>query len=432
MLKDLSADAFPRAIRWRIVLLLMGYAALGQFNRLAISVAGSEVFIKQLGIRDTEMGWVYFMFLIIYTLCMMPGGWLIDRVGSGLALTLLGLSMGVQVVLTGALGWFVVAPVSLWLGLLLVRGIAGACSAPLHPGAAHAVSQVMPPVGRATANGLVTAGALIGIACCYPVFGWLMDRLTWQGAFVVCGCVLVAYGLWWHLLTAHSLTGSRENASQAPLKPKPAIDWSLLTQVNLWLLTLSYALYSYFQYLFFYWMQHYFTTVLKVPEVDSRRTMFFIFLAMGAGMALGGFSTDWISQQLGTSLGRRTIIMIGMGLAALFGLLGVNVGGQWNVACCLAIAMGALGMCEGVFWTTATDIGRNSGGFAGAFLNTGGNLGGLISPVISPYIAQGLGWPGAIAIACVSSALGALVWLFIRLPQADKAAAPLPPPLVDV
>jgi MFS family permease len=429
MLKQIPAEALPASVRWRIVLLLMGYAALGHFNRIGISVAGSEIFIKQLGISETQMGWVYTTFLIVYTLCMLPGGWLIDRVGSGRAMTLLGLSMGVLVVLTGVLGWIVFAPVSLWLGLLIVRGVAGACSAPLHPGAAHAVSDVAPQRGRATANGMVTAGALIGIACCYPIFGWLMDRLTWQGAFVVSGCVLAAYGLWWHLLASPALPRPRDEPSSA--KPS-AIDWSLLAHGNLWLVTLSYALYSYFQYLFFYWMQHYFTTVLKASDVDSRQATFYISLATGAGMAIGGLSTDTICRLLGTSLGRRSIMMTGMTLAALFGVLALNVDGQWNVALCLAIAMGSLGMCEGVFWTTATDIGRTSRGFAGAFMNTGGNVGGLISPVLSPFIAQSLGWPGAIAVACAMSCLGGLVWFAIKFPEEAKAAPPLDVPLVEI
>ena len=71
MLQHPSADALPASLRWRIVLLLVGYAALGHFNRIAISVAGSEVFIKHLGISETEMGWVYTTFLIVYTLCML-------------------------------------------------------------------------------------------------------------------------------------------------------------------------------------------------------------------------------------------------------------------------------------------------------------------------------------------------------------------------
>ena len=35
--------------RWLIVLLLMGFAAIGHFNRVGISVAGTEVFIGMKG-----------------------------------------------------------------------------------------------------------------------------------------------------------------------------------------------------------------------------------------------------------------------------------------------------------------------------------------------------------------------------------------------
>ncbi|MBC7856917.1 MAG: hypothetical protein IAF94_26095, partial [Pirellulaceae bacterium] len=43
--------------RWRIVLMLMAFAGMAHFNRVGISVAGSEVFIKEVGIPATRMGW---------------------------------------------------------------------------------------------------------------------------------------------------------------------------------------------------------------------------------------------------------------------------------------------------------------------------------------------------------------------------------------
>ena len=73
----LSASA-----RWRIVLLLMAYTALGHFNREGLAVAGNKIFINQLDITEVRMGWVYTSFLICYTIGMLPGGWLIDRIGS--------------------------------------------------------------------------------------------------------------------------------------------------------------------------------------------------------------------------------------------------------------------------------------------------------------------------------------------------------------
>jgi MFS transporter, ACS family, D-galactonate transporter len=154
----------PTNVRWLIVAMLVGLVFLAHFNRIAISVAGSERFIGPDGLSDVQMGRVYSAFLLVYTLGMLPGGWLIDRLGPRLALTLMGVGLGVCAAMTGVLGAAGLAVAGLYVPLLVLRGVAGASSVTLHPGAARAVSLWFPLSGRSTANGLVTAGALVGIA----------------------------------------------------------------------------------------------------------------------------------------------------------------------------------------------------------------------------------------------------------------------------
>jgi MFS family permease len=392
----------------------MGYAALAHFNREGLAVAGTEVFINQLGISEVQMGWVYTSFGIVYTSLMLPGGWLVDRFGSARVLTWLGLTMGTVVALTGALTWLSGTPASLLIGLLVLRGLTGACSAPLHPGAAHVASDVVSDQHRATANGLRTAGALIGIAFSYPIFGWLMDTLGWPWAFVASGGALIAFGVLWKLVASPSLP-ARPIVTRSISEGINA--WRLLRQSNLWLLSLSYAAYSYLQYLFFYWLDYYFKSVLHVSNTDSRRASFYIFLAMGAGMVIGGLGTGVLCKRLGTNYGRRCIVITGLILGALFARLGVRMEDYLSVSVCLASSMALLGMCEGVFWTTATDIGGEARGFAGAFLNTIGNVGGFIAPVLTPMLAESMGWPNAISVACVIAGLGGLIWFVIKPPE---------------
>src|SRR5207249_8730533 len=105
------------------------------------------------------------------------------------------------------LGWRGLTVAALWVPLLLIRGLAGAASAPLHPGAARAASLWVPLGGRSAANGLITAGALIGIALSYPGFGWLMDCLDWPWGFVVCGGALMVFALVWAALAADAPAG---------------------------------------------------------------------------------------------------------------------------------------------------------------------------------------------------------------------------------
>jgi len=265
---------------------------------------------------------------------------------------------------------------------------------------------------------MVTAGALLGIAFSYPLFGRLMDNVGWPHAFVYSGAVLFAYAIVWHLLASPLLPAPQASATYDAAENSGAA-WQLIGNINLWLITLSYAAFGYFQYLFFYWMGYYFKSVLKIPDLQSREAQFYIMLAMGAGMALGGLSTDAVCNKLGRTVGRRFIVMTGMGLSATFGLLAVNVSDFWTITALLAVSMSALGICEGVFWTTATDIGGKYRGSSGAFMNCGGNVGGLISPLLTPIIADSIGWRGAITLACIISGIGGLVWFLITPPEAE-------------
>lgn len=73
----------PTAARLpRTVFLLMLVVASAHFNRVGISVAGTERIISEYGISPEKMGLVYSAYLAIYTLAMLPGGLLIDRFGA--------------------------------------------------------------------------------------------------------------------------------------------------------------------------------------------------------------------------------------------------------------------------------------------------------------------------------------------------------------
>lgn len=398
--------------RWWLVVLLMGFSAIGHFNREGMAVAGAEVFIKEKGVTEVQMGWVYTTLLIFYTLGMIPGGWLIDRLGSARVMTLFGLTMGTFVALTGMLGWITGDTYRLWVGLLIIRGLAGISTSPLHPGAAKAVSELMPVYQRPAANGLITAGALVGIACCYPVFGWLMDRWDWQTAFVVCGVIMIGYSLVWRMFAVPVMRVQLITHVTSPSERQTR--WTLLANRDLWLISISYGCYGYFQYLFFYWLEYYLKEVLAIPTNDARNAMFYISLAQGVGMVVGGLATEPLSRIMGAIRARRTVVMIGMGFSALFCFIGASLTERSAVTICMGLSMGVLGVCEGVYWTTATDIGGKAGGFVGAFMNTIGNVGGLIAPTMTPYLAQILGgWDKAIYVACGISVVGGLMWFAI-------------------
>lgn len=183
-MSDLRETA-PTRVRWRILGLLMALCFVSHLNRLAMSVAGTERIIPDLGFTPERMGLVYTAFLVCYTVGMVLGGWGIDRFGPRAMLVLMGLGSASFGAVTGGLGFGWVGAANLVTGFVVVRGLMGLFTTPLHPACARAVSNWVPARQVSWANGLVTFAAVLGMASAWPVFGGLMDGLGWPRAFLV-------------------------------------------------------------------------------------------------------------------------------------------------------------------------------------------------------------------------------------------------------
>ena len=171
---------------WRVVLLLMLVVGWAHFNRVGMSVAGTERIIPRYELSPARMGLVYSAFLLAYTLAMLPGGWFIDRFGARNALVLYGYASAAFVALTGCVGLLFHDWQGVWLGLLVVRSLMGMTNAPLHPASARMVYEHVPPAQKSLANGLVTFAACVGISATFYVLGTLIDHFDWPWAFLLC------------------------------------------------------------------------------------------------------------------------------------------------------------------------------------------------------------------------------------------------------
>jgi ACS family D-galactonate transporter-like MFS transporter len=416
----------PTRVRWRIVALLMGLCLISHVNRASLSVAGTDRIMGQFAIDPTRMGAVYSTFLLIYSICMIPGGLFIDRFGPRRAMMVVGFGSALFGALTGLTGWVFSSAASMLLALTLVRGTMGMLSAPLHPAAARAIGNWFPFAQRSWANGIVTAAAIAGVAVSYPGFGSLIKLVDWPAAFVICAGITALLTMLW-VFQARDWPGQHPAVNQAEkelIEPSEIrgvsrsgtgiAGWSgLLSNRNLLLVTLSYAAVGYFQYLFVYWMQFYFDKILHLGETASKYYAGILQVALALGMPFGG----WLSGRLALSLGvrRGRAFVSGGGMIASAALLGLGVVARepaWIVAW-FALAHAAIGASEGPFWATAVDIGGSKGGTAAAICNTGGNLGGMLAPVMTPWVSGHLGWPWGIGVGGVICFLGALCWCWI-------------------
>jgi ACS family glucarate transporter-like MFS transporter len=403
------------------------------FNRVNISNAYAEHIKQEVGISETEIGWVTFMFLVVYAVGMTPGGWFSDRFGTRLSLGLMGIGLGVFAALTGAAGLLFHAAIPLFIALLLIRSPMGLLATPMYPAGSRTIAHWFPFERRASANGFIQGAAALGIAMTPLLFGRLMDRFGWPIAFVIIGAITAAIGLLW-LWYARNDPGHHSSVNQAeihliqadlaahPLKPEiDAIDkepgsWTLLLRNrSLVLLTIGYSAVGYFEYMFNFWTQYYFKDVRNVETDVSRFYAMATNLSMAAGMFLGGGLTDAFVRRFGIRLGRALVPAGGMLLGAAFLLIGLQAEEPiWTVLwICLALA--AVGATEAPQWTSAIELGGRRGAMAAGIFNTGGNIGGAFATVITPFVATdlGYGWPIAISLGGIICVWGSTLWLWI-------------------
>jgi len=390
---------------------------LGHFNRVGMSVAGTERIIPGYKLPPAQMGLVYSAFLLCYTLAMLPGGWLIDRWGARTALLLYGFGSAIFVALTGCVGLVRQDAQGVWLGLLVVRSLMGITNAPLHPSAARMVFEHVPTGSKSLANGLVTFAACLGIAATYYVLGTLIDRLDWPAAFLDCSVLtLMVTCTWWLGTRPSDPDGSA--AAHFRTAPRLADMLRLLARPSLICITLSYAALGFFQYLFFYWIEYYFETIQKQGVDVARQYATLTTVGMGVGMVCGGWLADQVPASFSPRVRRRLVPVAGMIASGVIFELGLLSADMTVTLSAFVIAAAFLGACEGAFWTTVVELGGSLGGTAAGVMNTGGNAGGTLSPSVTPllgayfasHFGEELGWRMGLSVAGVVAILGALLW----------------------
>ncbi len=454
--------ARPSWVRWQIVALLMGYSFMNWFNRVSISVADQKI-MDEFQFSSPQIGMVDSALLLAYTLCMTPGGWLIDRFGPRKALVVMGFGSAFFVALTCLSGHPLLGAGLAFASFLVIRSLMGSVSAPIYPASGKTVSHWVPFRRRAWANGLITGAAPLGIATAHVLFGYLTDVRGWRTSFVITGTFTAVLALLWTRYSADSPSqhpsvndaerqlirgeriylagksglrgekvpepdgggtavtpvipvehrGAKAEEGGTGVTPVAPTAWgTLLRNRSLVLLTLSYAAVGYFEYLFIFCTEYYFKAVLKLDVDVSRRYSFIATLAMVVTMPLGGLLSDLLVRSWGYQLGRALVPVIGMvGSAATLFAAAFTQDPLWTLIW-FTLAHGAIGATEGSFWTTAIELGGRSGGTSGAIVNTGGNAGGVLAPYATRWIGS-YDWRMAFCLGSVICLVGVCLWWWI-------------------
>ncbi len=372
------------------VLCLMYFVAY--VDRVNISVAGPMI-RREFGLSATELGLIFSAFAYPYAAMQIVGGWLADRLGPRLVLTLLSVLWAAGTILTG-LSWGVASLV--WFRVIVGLGEGGA-----FPTATRALTFWMPVAERGVAQGVTHASSRLGGAVTPPIVLALVASSGWRASFVVLGCVSLLWTLLWlnafrNTPGEHSGVSAQEHdelkstprAETGATRPTP---WRALAS-RMWLVTFVDFCYGWSLWVFLTWLPSYLADA-RGFDLNSLAIMTMLPLSAGVvGDAVGGVASDALYKRTGNlRLARVGVLVIGLVGAFAFIVPAARTASAQGAVYALAAAFFFLELTNAVLWALPIDIAGPYAGTAGGMMNTGFGIAGMLSPVAFGIIIQRTG-----------------------------------------
>ncbi len=188
-------------------------------------------------------------------------------------------------------------------------------------------------------------------------------------------------------------------------------------------MSLSYFFDSYVLFAFVFWLYIYLTEQRGFTVMQSGFYTALPFAVAIPLVPMAGYLCDLLAARHG-AWGRRVVGMTGLGLSAVFLVIGINVASPAQALVGLSLAVGFLLCTEPAYWSTSMDLGGAYAGTAGGIMNMAGNLGGVVSTALVPILVSHFGWPFAFFSAAGCALVGAALWLLVR-PSPNKPNSPI-------
>ncbi len=388
--------AKPGRRRYLTLVMIFITVVICYVDRANLAVAAAHI-QEEFGITKAEMGYVFSAFAWLYTLCQIPGGWFLDRVGSRVTYFIAIFGWSVATLFQG----FATGLMSL-IGL---RAITGIFEAPAFP----------------TNNRMVT-----------PLLIWIQEMLSWHWVFIVTGGIGIIWSLiWFKVYQPPRLTKGISKAEldyirdggglvdgDAPVKkearqPLTAKDWKLVFHRKLIGVYLGQFAVTSTLWFFLTWFPNYLTQEKGITALKAGFMTSVPFLAAFVGVLLSGWVADLLVRK-GFSLGfaRKTPIICGLLISTC--IMGANyTNDPMMIMCLMALAFFGNGFAS-ITWSLVSSLApMRLIGLTGGVFNFVGGLGGITVPLVVGYLAQGYGFAPALVYISAVALIGALSYILM-------------------
>jgi MFS family permease len=343
---------------------------LSFFDRVALNVAiipmGDEF-----NLTTSQTGLAISIFFISYSLMQPLGGWMTDKFGARVMITVSLLSWSIFTLATGFVWSFVT--------LLLFRFVFGIGEGPFYPASMSTIRDNFPENERGRANSFFLSAQNIGGILGTALAASMVVAFGWRGMFIIAGIVgiLVSIGFWFILKPKESgeTTITTQKRKKVPLK-------LLLKIENIWKLVSFKFLSNIINYGLISWMPIY---LVKEKGVDI--------VAAGGLMAIpyvvGFFMfnvSGWVLDKY--MVGReKYLAAAGAILSAIFLYLMSNATSVGMFITFLTLNSVALSFFGTVLYTIVIKYApQELTGSASGLVTFAGQIAGAVSPVAIGFI----------------------------------------------
>jgi ACS family glucarate transporter-like MFS transporter len=375
--------------RNRVLGMLSLLSVITYLDRVCISVAGPRM-QESLHLGPAAWGWVTGVFTLSYGLFEIPSGTLGDRIGPRRVLTRIVLWWSAFTSFTGlAVGY---------RSLLATRFLFGAGEAGAYPNSSIVIARWFPVHEHGRAFGFIFMASQIGGALSPLLVVPIQANYGWRASFFAFGLLGVLWSTVWYLWFRDS-PQEKSSVPAIELAEAPApiahthrsLPWATaLRSANFWSVLAIAFCYIYTFSFFQTWFHTYLVKAHGFSEKDLLLTALPYLLA-GIANFSGGLVSNLLVKRIGLTWGRRSIGIVGLGVAAMAAIAVMFAHGQLAVLTLLSITYAGITFQQPIMFAVCLDIGGAYAGATVGAMNMAAQAGGFFASLAYGYIVARTG-----------------------------------------
>jgi ACS family glucarate transporter-like MFS transporter len=384
------------------------------------SLGGAETTVRaDLHLTRNDSGDAMGAFFLTYALCQVPSGWLAQRWGGRLALTVY------------AAGWSIVMGLSAAAtnlpALVSARAAMGALQAGIFPCCTMILASWYPATRRGFTSAILNSFMLIGGVIASWVTAYLIGPLGWRWLFLLYAMPGIAWAAWFALWFRNrpqehpsvnpaelALITSNGESRKEPISGK--VPWlAIFLSATLWLICLQQFCRAGALRFFDLWLPTYFQEARGQTVEDANKWTSLPLIAGVIGGPIGGILSDFVLARTRSRRAARQGVAIGSILIGLliYGLA-YQVGDMFGAVLLASLGVLVMTFSSPCAYALTMDMGGRNLGVIFATMNMAGNLGSWAFTQFIPRVVDWGGWDRALLVFAAMHVFAIVFWLVLN------------------